>query len=99
MDGAVYTPLLDELVCDGRLEVGGRVAVLGEELGEVLFGEEGREFEDVGEGDCGHGEEDVLHINDEKRGLGFARHLGCSVGSRESRIVDPRVDMVRSRLW
>lgn len=62
-DGAVRAPFVDQAVCDGRLEVGGWVAVLGEELGEGVGCEEGGEAEDVGEAVGCHGEEVCLHVD------------------------------------
>lgn len=75
-DGAGRTPFAHELVGEWRFELGGGVAVLGEDAGEGAGLEVAGEFEDVLEAGVGHGEEEVLHVDDEKSGC----HLGGRAG-------------------
>lgn len=52
------------------------MAVLGEDAGQGAVLEVGGEFEDVLEAGVGHGEEDVLHVDNEQS--------GCHLGGRAS---------------
>ncbi len=67
-DGVFWTPFADELVRVGWGELLLRVAVLEEDEGAGGGFEVGGEGKDIGEGGGGHGEEDVLHVDDEEGG-------------------------------
>ncbi len=67
-DGVFRAPFADELVRVGRGELLFRVAVLEKDEGAGGGLEVGGEGEDVGEGGGGHGEESVLHVDDEEGG-------------------------------
>lgn len=66
--GTVRAPLAHELVPVGRREGFFGVAVLREQEREGGGLEVSAEFEDVGQSGPGHGEEDVLHVDNEEDG-------------------------------